>query len=106
LPEADVADADYAVARLTADRLLEAIDLDTEPNSGQHARAARSQTCHRLWTVLGHPAFGVLFRRGCDRAAGCNAWRELLADQMAQPPRWRSRRPAPESNGRAADPHQ
>lgn len=81
-------DADYAVARLTADRMLEAIDLDTEPmDAGSLERLGR--TCHRLWTVLGHPTFAVLFRRGADRAGRLHAWRELLADQMAQPPRWR-----------------
>jgi hypothetical protein len=87
-PKLTSPDADYAVARLTADRLLEAIDLDTEPNDAS-TLARLGHTCHRLWTVLGHPAFGVLFRRGCDRAGRLHAWRELLADQMAQPPRWR-----------------
>jgi predicted cobalt transporter CbtA len=46
------------------------------------------QTCDRLWAVLGHPAVGVLLRRGYETAGRLHAWRELLADQMGQPPRW------------------
>jgi hypothetical protein len=82
------ADLDYAAARLTADRLLEAIGTDAE-SDGVGTLARLGYTCHELWAALEHPAFAVLFRRGFEHAGRLLAWRELLADQMAQPPRWR-----------------
>jgi hypothetical protein len=78
---------DYPAARRTADRLLESVEA-SEPNcAGTLAGFGRS--CHALWTVLCHPAFGVLFGQGHGRAGRLHLWREFLANQMAQPTRWR-----------------
>jgi len=81
-------DADYSAARLAADRLLEQISTDAGAN-GADTLTQLGKTCDRLWAVLAHPAFGVLLRRGYETAGRLHAWRELLADQMGQPPRWR-----------------
>jgi hypothetical protein len=82
-----LSDADYAAARQAADRLLEMISTDAGTN-GPDTLTQLGQTCDRLWAVLGHPAVGVLLRRGYETAGRLHAWRELLADQMGQPPRW------------------